>query len=181
RPRGRHHRGGLRVGRRRRHGDRHLDQREPDDGPEARIMTARSRVLVVEDDPGIRELLREGLRHAGFEVIATATGREAEWQANRSRPDLVLLDVMLPDIDGLLLAERLVHAIGPVPVVFVTARDSTADKVAGLARGDDYVTKPFRMEELIARIQAVLRRSRGGGRAGRSGSRPPSSGSCATS
>ena len=124
-------------------------------------MTAGSRVLVVEDDPGIRELLREGLRHAGFEVIATATGREAEGQADRARPDLVLLDVMLPDIDGLLLAERLIHVVGPVPVVFVTARDSTADKIAGLARGDDYVTKPFSMEEVLARIRAVLRRSRG--------------------
>ena len=124
-------------------------------GPEARL-------LVVDDEPNITELLSVSLRFAGFEVANAATGREAVTTAEQFRPDLVLLDVMLPDMDGFSVVRRLRGGQGPngqVPVLFLTARDSTDDKITGLTvGGDDYVTKPFSLEEVIARIRAVLRR-----------------------
>ncbi|GAA5072947.1 two-component system OmpR family response regulator [Thermocatellispora tengchongensis] len=129
--------------------------------PAARGGLPEARLLVVDDEPNIRELLSASLRFSGFEVVAAADGREAVQLAERVRPDLVVLDVMLPDLDGFAVAERL-RAVGRrVPVVFLTARDGTDDKVAGLALGDDYVTKPFSLEEVLARIRAVLRRTRG--------------------
>lgn len=125
------------------------------------------RLLVVDDEPTVRELLSATLRFAGFEVTATACGAEAVAAATRVQPDLVLLDVMLPDIDGFEVARRLraqPRAGGPVPVLFLTARDGTADKINGLALGgDDYVTKPFNLEELVLRVRAILRRTAGVG------------------
>lgn len=126
-------------------------------------MVKMARVLVVDDEPHIAELVSLGLRYSGFEVTNAGTGREALVDIRRSRPDLIVLDVMLPDLDGFEVARRVRETDGGadrVPVIFLTARDTTADKIAGLQLGgDDYVTKPFSVEELVARVQAVLRRS----------------------
>ncbi|MGW0480205.1 response regulator transcription factor [Nonomuraea sp. NPDC003214] len=119
------------------------------------------RLLVVDDEATVRELLAATLRFAGFRVTSVATGTEAVAAAGAEPPDLVLLDVMLPDMDGFEVVRRL-RERGPVPVLFLTARDRQADKVTGLSLGaDDYVTKPFDLEELIARIRAILRRTSG--------------------
>ena len=121
-----------------------------------------ARLLVVEDEPNIRELLATSLRFAGFEVHVAADGATAIKQANTHQPDLVVLDVMLPDMDGFTVTRKLRDSGRILPIVFVTARDSVEDKVKGLTvGGDDYVTKPFSLEEVIARIRAVLRRTRG--------------------
>jgi two-component system, OmpR family, response regulator len=122
-----------------------------------------ARLLVVEDEPNILELLSASLRLAGFEVATAADGSEALRAAQRHRPDLVVLDVMLPDLDGFDVARRLRSGDARIPVLFLTARDATEDKVKGLTiGGDDYVTKPFSLEEVVARIRAVLRRVQGG-------------------
>jgi two-component system, OmpR family, response regulator len=122
---------------------------------------AEARILVVDDEAYITDLVSMALRYEGFEVAAAAGGRQALGEAARFEPDLVVLDVMLPDMEGLEVCRRLRAAQGPVPVVFLTAKDATEDKVAGLTvGGDDYVTKPFSLEELVARIRAVLRRTR---------------------
>jgi two-component system, OmpR family, response regulator len=123
---------------------------------------AEARLLVVEDDPNILELLSASLRFAGFSVTTAASGADAVAAAREAQPDLVVLDVMLPDLDGFDVIRKL-RDIGPrIPVVFLTARDATEDKVRGLTLGgDDYVTKPFSLEELTARIRAVLRRTSG--------------------
>ena len=119
-----------------------------------------ARLLVVDDEPNIVELLSVSLRYAGFEVATAANGRDAVERARLFRPDLVLLDVMLPDVDGFDVLRRLRGEGTRVPVLFLTARDSTEDKINGLTLGgDDYVTKPFSLEEVIARIRAVLRRA----------------------
>jgi two-component system, OmpR family, response regulator len=121
-----------------------------------------ARLLVVEDDVNILELLSASLRFAGFDVSAATTGSEAVAAAARARPDLVVLDVMLPDLDGFEVIKLLRAEVGRIPVVFLTARDATDDKIRGLTLGgDDYVTKPFSLEELTARIRAVLRRTAG--------------------
>ncbi|WP_214110260.1 response regulator transcription factor [Acrocarpospora catenulata] len=120
---------------------------------------AEARLLVVDDEPNIRELLSASLRYAGFEVMVAVDGREAVVMAERVRPDLMVLDVMLPDMDGFAVAARLRSSGRRVPVLFLTARDTTEDKLEGLAVGDDYVTKPFSLEEVLARIRAVLRRT----------------------
>ncbi len=123
-----------------------------------------ARLLVVEDEPNILELLSASLRYAGFEVLTAAAGTDAVQAAQRHRPDLIVLDVMLPDMDGFDVVRRLRGGGARIPVVFLTARDSTEDKIRGLTLGgDDYVTKPFSLEEVIARIRAVLRRTRGDG------------------
>lgn len=122
-------------------------------GPEAKL-------LVVDDEPNIRELLSTSLRFAGFDVVAAANGREALAAAETHNPDLAVLDVMLPDMDGFTVTRRLRAAGRHFPVVFLTARDDTDDKVTGLTvGGDDYVTKPFSLDEVVARIRAVLRRT----------------------
>lgn len=121
-----------------------------------------ARLLVVDDEPNIRELFSASLRMAGFEVLTAADGREALRVAEESSPDLVMLDVMLPDLDGLAVAGRLRSRGRRVPVLFVTAKDTPEDRIAGLGLGEDYVTKPFSLEEVIARIRAVLRRTRRG-------------------
>jgi len=124
---------------------------------------AEARLLVVEDEPNIRELLATSLRFAGFEVFVAGDGASALRQAGEHELDLVVLDVMLPDMDGFAVTRRLRDSGRILPIVFVTARDSLEDKIAGLTvGGDDYVTKPFSLEEVVARIRAVLRRTRGG-------------------
>src|ERR1041384_2419697 len=119
-----------------------------------------AQLLVVEDEPNILELLSASLRYAGFDVITASAGTEAVQAAQRHRPDLIVLDVMLPDMDGFDVIRRLRGGGTRIPVVFLTARDGTDDKIRGLTLGgDDYVTKPFSLEEVIARIKAVLRRT----------------------
>ncbi|MEO6791576.1 MAG: response regulator, partial [Ornithinibacter sp.] len=120
-----------------------------------------AKLLVVEDEPNIRELLATSLRYAGFDVATAATGAEALRVAAEHEPDLCVLDVMLPDMDGFTVTRRLREQGRLLPIVFVTARDSVDDKIKGLTvGGDDYVTKPFSLEEVVARIRAVLRRTR---------------------
>ncbi len=120
------------------------------------------RLVVVDDEATVRELLSEALRFAGFDVTSVATGAAAVALVEREPPDLLLLDVMLPGMDGFEVARRL-RAGGSarrVPILFLSAKDAPDDKIAGLtAGGDDYVTKPFHLRELIARIKAVLRRA----------------------
>ena len=118
-----------------------------------------ARLLVVDDEPYIADLLSTGLRFVGFEVRTAAAGMEALTVVREWRPDALVLDVMLPDFDGFEVTRRLRAEGRQVPVLFLTARDATEDKVAGLTiGGDDYVTKPFSLEEVIARVRAVLRR-----------------------
>ena len=118
-------------------------------------------LLVVDDEPNIRELLSTSLRFAGFDVVSAANGAEALRLAEQTNPDLLVLDVMLPDMDGFTVTRRLRQIGMNAPVVFLTARDDTSDKITGLTvGGDDYVTKPFSLEEVVARIRAVLRRTR---------------------
>ena len=122
-----------------------------------------ARLLVVDDEPNIRDLLATSLRFAGFEVFTASTGNEAIQEATEHQPDLVVLDVMLPDMDGFTVTRRLRDRGEQYPILFLTAKDETQDKVAGLTvGGDDYVTKPFSLEEVVARIRAVLRRTHGG-------------------
>jgi len=131
----------------------------------------RPYVLAVDDEEHITEMLAMGLGFNGFEVERASSGRGALEAIERRRPDLVVLDVMLPDLDGLDVAKRIRQAEGAgnhLPIIFLTARDATSDKVAGLRLGsDDYVTKPFSIEELIERVRAVLRRSNGSSHDGR--------------
>ncbi|KMM45448.1 alkaline phosphatase, partial [Cellulomonas sp. A375-1] len=113
-----------------------------------------------DDEPNIRELLATSLRFAGFEVHAAADGGAALRMARDLEPDLLVLDVMLPDMDGFTVTRRLREKGQHMPVLFLTARDDTSDKVQGLTvGGDDYVTKPFSLEEVVARIRAILRRT----------------------
>ncbi len=115
---------------------------------------------MVDDEPSIRELLTASLRFAGFEVFPAADGAQALRLAEQHDPDLIVLDVMMPDMDGFTVTRKLRERGREVPVLFLTARDETSDKVTGLTvGGDDYVTKPFSLEEVVARIRAVLRRS----------------------
>lgn len=119
-----------------------------------------AKLLVVDDEPNILELLATSLRFAGFEVVTAATGREALEKAETEAPDLAVLDVMLPDLDGFTVTRKLRAAGRHFPVLFLTAKDDTEDKVMGLTvGGDDYVTKPFSLDEVVARIRAVLRRT----------------------
>ena len=118
-----------------------------------------ARILVVDDEPNIAELLSAALTFEGYEVGVAATGAEALDQVRTFRPNLVMLDVMLPDFDGTEVCKRLRSQGEQVPIVFLTARDTVEDKVEGLSMGDDYVTKPFSIEELMARVGAILRRA----------------------
>ena len=116
-------------------------------------------ILVVEDEPTLRETLVEALESDGFRVVAAADGREALTQFRGERPDLVLLDLMLPELSGIEVM-RIIRAESGTPIVMLTAKDSELDKVVGLELGaDDYVTKPFSLRELTARIRALFRRS----------------------
>ncbi|NNN20543.1 MAG: response regulator transcription factor [Acidimicrobiales bacterium] len=121
-------------------------------------MTAK--ILVVDDEPGLADLIATALKYAGFDTRVANNGYGALAEVEKERPDLVILDVMLPDVDGFELTRRWGAGGKRIPVLFLTARDSTEDKVRGLTvGGDDYVTKPFSLEEVIARVGAVLRRS----------------------
>jgi two-component system OmpR family response regulator len=127
------------------------------------VREPEARLLVVDDEPNIVELLSASLRFTGFEVATATNGADAVQTVRTFRPDLIVLDVMMPDLDGFAVARRLRDGGGRVPIVFLTARDATEDKITGLTLGgDDYVTKPFSLEEVIARIRAVLRRTAGG-------------------
>jgi len=124
--------------------------------------TTEARILVVDDEDSITQLLSTALRYEGFEVATSGSGHDALQEVERFRPDLMLLDVMLPDLDGFEVQRRLPDGPDRLPVVFLTARRETEDRVRGLTVGaDDYVTKPFSLEEVIARVRAVLRRTRG--------------------
>ncbi|QGF23686.1 response regulator transcription factor [Raineyella fluvialis] len=118
------------------------------------------RILAVDDEPALTELLSMAMRYEGWEVWTAASGQEAVQVAHEIRPDAAVLDIMLPDFDGLEVMRR-IHADQPdLPVIFLTARDAVADRIEGLTSGaDDYVTKPFSLEEVIARLRALLRRT----------------------
>jgi two-component system OmpR family response regulator len=118
------------------------------------------RILVVDDEEYIRDLVSVGLRFVGFEVEIAAGGREALAMVATKRPDLVVLDITMPNVDGLEVVQRLRRDGITTPVVFLTARDAPDQRIKGLHLGaDDYVTKPFSLEELLARVEAVLRRT----------------------
>lgn len=121
------------------------------------------RILAVDDEPSIRRLLREALELEGYEVATASTGKEALDEAVSFKPELTILDVMLPDMSGFEVARRMSEGDGVEsvrsPIIFLTARDELLDKMRGLTLGDDYLTKPFSVEELGARIRAILRRS----------------------
>jgi two-component system, OmpR family, response regulator len=118
------------------------------------------RILVVDDEPNIVDVVSMALRFQGFSVETAGTGGEALSAVTAFRPDLIVLDVMLPDMEGFDVAQRLGAQRARVPIIFLTARDATDDKIRGLTLGgDDYVTKPFSLEELVARIRSILRRS----------------------
>ena len=119
------------------------------------------RILVVDDEPSIVDAVATALRYEGFAVDEATTGREALAAVARGEePDLMVLDIMLPDMEGFEVARRLGAQRGHVPIIFLTARDATEDKIRGLTTGgDDYVTKPFSLEELVARIRTILRRA----------------------
>src|SRR5438046_3022417 len=118
------------------------------------------RILVVDDEPNILDVVSMALRYQGFDVETAATGRDAIAAATSYKPHLMVLDIMLPDMEGFEVARRLGADRSDVPIVFLTARDTTEDKIRGLTTGgDDYVTKPFSLEELVARIRTILRRA----------------------
>ncbi|MEI7592385.1 MAG: response regulator transcription factor [Actinomycetes bacterium] len=118
-----------------------------------------ARVLVVDDEENIRFLLSSALSHAGFDVLTAGTGRQGLDELKAFQPDVALLDVMLPDIDGFEMCRRMRAESDRTAVIFLTARDATEDKVRGLTLGgDDYVTKPFSLEEVVARVRVVVRR-----------------------
>ena len=122
--------------------------------------TDAHRVLVVDDEPNIVDVVTMALRFQGFAVESAGTGADALSAVSDFRPHLMVLDVMLPDMEGFDVAQRLGAQRARVPIIFLTARDDTADKIRGLSiGGDDYVTKPFSLEELVARIRTILRRT----------------------
>jgi two-component system, OmpR family, response regulator len=131
------------------HDDRRVDQQ-----------AERLRVLVVDDEPSIVDVISMALRHHGYDVASVQTGAGALAEVRDWRPHAIVLDVMLPDMEGFEVARRLSAQRANVPILFLSARDNTSDKVRGLTTGgDDYVTKPFSLEELIARLRNVLRRT----------------------
>ncbi|MGQ0844029.1 MAG: response regulator transcription factor [Sporichthyaceae bacterium] len=120
------------------------------------------RVLVVDDEPSLAELLMLALRYEGWQIQTAPDGASALRAAASFKPDAVVLDVMLPDMDGLTVLRRMRAEVGDIPTLFLTAKDAVADRVAGLtAGGDDYVTKPFSLEEVVARLRRLVQRTRG--------------------
>ncbi|NBX94927.1 MAG: DNA-binding response regulator, partial [Actinobacteria bacterium] len=119
------------------------------------------KVLIVDDEKNIRDLLEAGLKFAGFSVYSVGTGTEAVTVAEKAKPDIMILDVMLPDQSGFSVTKKLRSMNIDLPVLFLSARDDRGDKVTGLTvGGDDYMTKPFSIDEVIARIHAILRRTK---------------------
>ncbi|MBQ9915660.1 response regulator transcription factor [Microbacterium sp. 1P10UB] len=119
-----------------------------------------TRVLVIDDEQMLTDLLSMALRMEGWEVRTAGSGFNALQAARDFEPDALVLDVMMPDLDGMAVLQRLRHSGNDVPVLFLTAKDSVADRVAGLtAGGDDYVTKPFSLEEVVARLRGLMRRA----------------------
>jgi two-component system OmpR family response regulator len=126
------------------------------------VATGKQRILVVDDEPSIVDAVATSLRYEGFDVEEAATGRSALASAQAHTPDMIVLDIMLPDLDGLEVTRRLRADGIRVPILFLTARDALEDKIAGLTvGGDDYVTKPFSLAEIVARTHAILRRAHG--------------------
>src|ERR1700712_4010347 len=124
------------------------------------LMNAGPRILIVDDEPNIRDLLTTSLRFAGFAVRAVGNGAQAISAVLEEEPDLIILDVMLPDMNGFGVTKRLRSSGYTSPILFLTAKDDTEDKITGLTvGGDDYVTKPFSLDEIVARIKAILRRT----------------------
>jgi two-component system OmpR family response regulator len=122
---------------------------------------AKTRVLIVDDEPNIRDLLATSLRFAGYEIQTAANGAQAVAAVTESEPDIILLDVMLPDMNGFSVTKKLRSSGIEAPILFLTARDDVEDKITGLTvGGDDYLTKPFSLDEVVARIQAILRRTK---------------------
>jgi two-component system OmpR family response regulator len=123
-------------------------------------MSKGPRILIVDDEPNIRDLLTTSLRFAGFGVRAVSNGAQTISAVLEEEPDLIILDVMLPDMNGFSVTKRLRSAGYTAPILFLTAKDDTEDKITGLTvGGDDYVTKPFSLDEIVARIKAILRRT----------------------
>ena len=121
---------------------------------------AEARVLVVDDEPNIVDIVSMALRYNDYDVVTANSGREALEAVSASKPDMIVLDVMMPELDGFEVAKRLGEQRSEIPILFLTARDTTDDKVRGLTiGGDDYMTKPFSVEELLARIGTILKRS----------------------
>ena len=121
---------------------------------------AEARVLVVDDEPNIVDIVSMALRYNDYDVVTANSGREALEAVAASKPDMIVLDVMMPELDGFEVAKRLGEQRSDIPILFLTARDTTDDKVRGLTiGGDDYMTKPFSVEELLARIGTILKRS----------------------
>jgi two-component system OmpR family response regulator len=121
----------------------------------------KTRVLIVDDEPNIRDLLATSLRFAGYEIQTAANGAQAVAAVTESEPDIILLDVMLPDMNGFSVTKKLRASGIQSPILFLTARDDVEDKITGLTvGGDDYLTKPFSLDEVVARIQAILRRTK---------------------
>jgi two-component system, OmpR family, response regulator TrcR len=118
------------------------------------------RVLLVDDEPALTNLVKMALHYEGWTVEVAHNGREAVTKFDEVGPDVLVLDIMLPDVDGLQILQRIREADGYTPTLFLTARDSVTDRVTGLTAGaDDYMTKPFNLEELVARLRGLLRRS----------------------
>lgn len=139
-----------------------MASREPDARPQAltRPDGTPIRVLAVDDEPSLTELLSMAMRYEGWQVATAASGLAAVKAAREVRPDAIVLDMMLPDFDGLEVMRRIRTEQPDVPVIFLTAKDAVEDRIGGLtAGGDDYVTKPFSLEELIARLRGLLRRT----------------------
>ncbi len=138
----------------------------PESGTDPRTQLKRPdgspvRVLVVDDEPSLTDLLSLALRYEGWEIRTAGDGAGALKAAREFRPDAVVLDVMLPDVDGLELLRRLRADTPDIPILFLTARDAVEDRIAGLtAGGDDYVTKPFSLEEVVARLRGLIRRTK---------------------
>jgi two-component system OmpR family response regulator len=152
-----------------RHDDRHSPRLPPaalssqesfSERAETRGMSDGPRILIVDDEPNIRDLLTTSLRFAGFAVRAVGNGAQAISAVLEEEPDLIILDVMLPDMNGFGVTKRLRASGYTAPILFLTAKDDTEDKITGLTvGGDDYVTKPFSLDEIVARLKAILRRT----------------------
>jgi two-component system OmpR family response regulator len=138
-----------------------IDNPQPATAPRLRRADGSPvRIVVVDDEPSLTDLLAMALRYEGWEIRTAADGRTAIKLVHEFRPDVVVLDIMLPDLDGMQVLSRLRADRQDIPVLFLTAKDSVDDRIAGLtAGGDDYVTKPFSLEELVARLRGLIRRS----------------------